>query len=107
MRNAIDDKADVYLAFLDYRNTPTEAMHTSPAQRMFARRTRTLLPMLPVLLQTEPAAQREAPGQLNMTRLTDGTDANYVQHLSTTTMLVGTLNNKNLTTHVQTTRMHN
>ena len=64
MRKAIDDKADVYLAFLDYRNTPTEAMHTSPAQRMFARRTRTLLPMLPVLLQTEPAAQREAPGQL-------------------------------------------
>ena len=26
MRKAIDDKADVYLAFLDYRNTPTEAM---------------------------------------------------------------------------------
>ena len=64
MRKAIDDKADVYLAFLDYRNTPTEAMHTSPAQRMFARRTRTLLPMLPVFLQTEPAAQRETPEQL-------------------------------------------
>ena len=63
-RKTIDDKADVYLAFLNYRNTQTEAMHTSPAQRMFARRTRTLLRMLLVLLQTEPAAQREAPGQL-------------------------------------------
>ena len=59
MRKAIDEKVDVYLAFLDYRNTATEAMHTSPAQR-----SRTLFPMLPVLLQTEPAAQREAPGQL-------------------------------------------
>ena len=39
-------------------------MHTSPAQRMFARRTRTLLPMLPALLQTDPAAQRDAPEQL-------------------------------------------
>ena len=56
----------MYLAFLDYRNTPIESMHTSPAQRMFARRTRTLLPMLPVLLQTEPAAQREDPGQLKI-----------------------------------------
>ena len=44
----------------------TEAMHTSPARRMFARRTRALLPMLRVLLQTEPAAQREAPGQLTI-----------------------------------------
>ena len=56
----------MYLAFLNYRNPPTGAMHTSPAQRMFARQTRTLLPMLPVLLQTEPAAQREAPGQLKI-----------------------------------------
>ena len=66
MRKVIDDKTDGYLAFLKYRNTPTEAMHTSPAQGMFARRTRTLLPMLPVLLQIEPAALCEAPGQLNI-----------------------------------------
>ena len=63
-RKAIDDKADVYQAFVDSRNTQTEAMLTSPSQRIFARQTRTLLPMLPVLLQTEPAAHREAPEQL-------------------------------------------
>ena len=37
------------------RTTPTAAMHTSPAQRMFTKRTSTLLAMWPVQLQTEPA----------------------------------------------------
>ena len=33
-----------YLAFLDWRNTPTEGMGTSPAQRFLGRRCKTLLP---------------------------------------------------------------
>ena len=33
-----------YLALLDWRNTPSEGMETSPAQRFFGRRCRTLLP---------------------------------------------------------------
>ena len=36
---------------LDWRNTPTEGMKSSPAQRMFGRRTRTLLPTSKKLLK--------------------------------------------------------
>ena len=35
---------DPCLGFLDFRNTPTEGLGTSPAQRLFGRRTKTLLP---------------------------------------------------------------
>ena len=51
LRKAIDAKSDPYLAFLDYRNTPTQGMESSPAQRLLNRRTRTLLPMTKQLLQ--------------------------------------------------------
>ena len=35
-----------------------------------------------------------------LARLSDGTDVNYLQHLSTTTMLDGTINNKNVQTMI-------
>ena len=35
---------DPNLSLLDYRNTPTEGVGSSPAQRLFGRRTKTLLP---------------------------------------------------------------
>ena len=35
---------DIYLSLLDWRNTLSEGMSSSPAQRMFGRRGRTLLP---------------------------------------------------------------
>ena len=44
MRKAVHGKFDPYLALLDYRNTPTE-IGSSPAQRLFSRRTRNLLPL--------------------------------------------------------------
>ncbi len=44
---------DPLLALLDWRNTPTEDMGTSPAQRLMGRRTRTLLPMHPSLLKAQ------------------------------------------------------
>ncbi len=47
-------KHDVYMAILDYRNTPTQDMGSSPAQRMLGRRTRTLLPTMARLLQPRP-----------------------------------------------------
>ena len=40
-----------YQALLDWRNTPTEGFGTSPAQRFFGRRCRTLLPMTEALLK--------------------------------------------------------
>ena len=40
-----------YLALLDWRNTPTEGIGTSPAQRLMGRRCRTLLPVAANLLK--------------------------------------------------------
>ena len=42
---------DFGLVLLDWRNTPTEGLDSSPAQRMFGRRTRTLLPTSNEVLQ--------------------------------------------------------
>ncbi|KAK5853431.1 hypothetical protein PBY51_007214 [Eleginops maclovinus] len=42
---------DPYLALLDHRNTPSQGLDTSPAQRLLSRRTRTLLPTKASLLQ--------------------------------------------------------
>ena len=53
MQKALDAHTDPYLAFLDFRNTPTEGYTTSPAQRMLNRRTRTPLPMSNRLLKPE------------------------------------------------------
>ena len=40
-----------FLALLDWRNTPTEGVGTSPAQRLMGRRCKTLLPVAGTLLQ--------------------------------------------------------
>ena len=46
------------LAVLDWQNTPTECMKSSPAQRMFGRCTRTLLLSSKELRTGTPASQR-------------------------------------------------
>ena len=40
-----------FQALLDWQNTPSEGMDTSPAQRLMGRRCRTLLPMSESLLR--------------------------------------------------------
>ena len=63
MCKAKEAKKDPYLAILDYRNTPTQDMDTSPAQRLMQRRTKTLLPTKETLLKpqlnTNVAKQQE------------------------------------------------
>ena len=44
MEKAHASGEDPCLAILDFRNTPTENLETSPAQRLFGRRTKTLAP---------------------------------------------------------------
>ena len=51
IRKALDAGTDPYLAILDYRNTPTQGMESSPVQRLMNRRTRTLLPTTKALLE--------------------------------------------------------
>ena len=53
---------DPYLSLLDWRNTPSEGMSSSPTQRMFGRRTRTLLPTTSYLLK--PKVQEDVKEKL-------------------------------------------
>lgn len=71
IRKATESSSDPYLALLDWRNTPTEGLENSPAQRLFSRRTRTLLPTTSSLLKPEVSKdtmeklqQRKAKQQL-------------------------------------------
>ena len=58
-KKAYRDGKDPWLALLDNRNTPTEGLDTSPAQRLMSRRTRTLLPTASGLLYPEVAQGTE------------------------------------------------
>ena len=49
-----------YLALLDWRNTPTKGVDTSPAQRLMGRRCKTLFPMAGTLLQPRYDSKGEA-----------------------------------------------
>ena len=57
-----------YLALLDWRNTPTEGVGTSPAQRLFGRRCKTLLPVSGTLLQPRHSTEEETRAIMGMKR---------------------------------------
>ena len=50
--------SDRFLALLEWRNTPTVGINLSPCQRLFSRRTRSLVPVTPEKLQ--PATGQQA-----------------------------------------------
>lgn len=56
LRKAKHAKFDPYLALLDYRNTSTQHVGTSPVMRLMGRRTKTLLPTKGKLLQPKDAS---------------------------------------------------
>ncbi|MGH0142006.1 UNVERIFIED_CONTAM: hypothetical protein FKN15_074960 [Acipenser sinensis] len=51
LKKAKQDGKDPWKAILNWRNTPTEGMKSSPIQRLMSRRTRTLLPTAQQLLK--------------------------------------------------------
>ena len=53
MKKARNASSDPNLSLLDYRNTPAEGVGSSPSQRLFGRRSRTLLPTSSRLLVPE------------------------------------------------------
>ena len=63
-------KSDLYLALLDYHNTPTEQTNLSPAQRLYGCRTRTLLPLSLNLFQPElqPVGLKVAASQVKQAK---------------------------------------
>ena len=63
MGKAMHGKFDPYLALLDYRNMPTE-IGSSPAQRLFSRRTRNLL-----LLSSKQLEPKSVPPQVVQDKL--------------------------------------
>ena len=65
---------DIHLALLDHRNTITQGMTTSPAQRLMNRRTKTLLPVTENLLQPQVPDQEEQHRRL---RKRQQTQAHY------------------------------
>ena len=64
MIKARDAGTDPRLAFLDCRNTPTQGMQTSPAQRLMNRGTRTLLPTAKALLKPEVVSESRTRAEL-------------------------------------------
>ena len=62
MTKAVESEQDPHLVLLDWRNTPTEGLGSSPAQCLFGRRTRTLLPTSSTLLN--PKIPTEVPQKL-------------------------------------------
>eukprot|EP00118_Oscarella_pearsei_P024304 m.303614 g.303614 ORF g.303614 m.303614 type:complete len:479 (+) comp40836_c0_seq2:2784-4220(+) len=56
MKKALKAQSDVYLALMDFRNTPSEKIGPSPAQLLFGRQIQTRLPVTPKLLQPAVAA---------------------------------------------------
>ena len=71
-----ETKSDIHLALLDWRNTPTVGMDSSPVQRLMARRTRTLIPTAGKLLQ--PQVCQDVTEKLIKKR--QQTKSNYDKH---------------------------
>lgn len=61
---------DPYLALLDYRNTPRDDILGSPVQRLFGRRTKTLLPTTEYLLRPQTVKPEAVTKQLTEKRHT-------------------------------------
>lgn len=77
MRKARLSEADPNLSLLDYRSTPTEGIESSPAQRLFGRRSKTLVPtstrlLVPEVVHGVPNKLKERKGKSN--RLTTMTE---------------------------------
>ena len=66
MEKARKANSDPYLGLLAIRNTPTQGMQSSPAQRLMNRRTRTTLPMHTELLK--PALNDNVQNELKETK---------------------------------------
>ena len=58
MRKCIDSGSDPFLAIPDHRNTPSQGLLSSPAQRLMSRRTKTLLPTVTALLRPQIVIKR-------------------------------------------------
>lgn len=66
LKKVLKDNKDPWLAMLDQRNTPTESLAASPAQRLMCHRARTRLPTATSLLY--PKVPESVPEKLKLKR---------------------------------------
>ena len=78
MKKSKEAGTDFYLALLDWRNTPSEGVGSSPVQRLYGRRTRTLLPTTPSLL--EPAVPTGRRRRRFRPSTTTGAPVNFLHY---------------------------
>ena len=73
LRKCLASGIDPYLGILEYRNTPTQGISSSPVQRLMNRRTKTLIPtadslLQPKLVDKEATLRAQAHSQENQAR---------------------------------------
>jgi hypothetical protein len=66
MEKSLIANSDFYVALLDFRNTPQADIGLSPSQRMFGRKTRSIIPA--VQKQHEPQPLSDVQGKINRSR---------------------------------------
>ena len=66
IRKTTKSGEDQYLALLNIRNTPTQGIDSSPAQRLLGRRTKTILPTARSLLESKSCITRQETEQLQL-----------------------------------------
>ena len=59
LRKSRPSGSDTFVALLDHRNTPLASVQVSPAQRLFNRRTKSLLPMTANLFASQAVSDDE------------------------------------------------
>ena len=69
MKKCAISKEDPYLGLLNLRNTPTEGLDTSPAQRSMGRRTKTIIPTTAALLEPKQVTGRNVKAQKENQRM--------------------------------------
>ena len=79
LRKAQESKKDVYLALLEYRNTPIDANIASPAELLFQRKLRTRLPCKQSLLKPSLQSDTHEKLQIRQKRVKRYHDAHVKQ----------------------------
>ena len=67
-KKATKANQDQWLSFLNYRNTPTEGMDSSPVQRLMSKRPKTTLPIAQHLLEPEIQSERKLTNKRRMAK---------------------------------------
>ena len=84
LRKVTEDKKDLYLALLDFRNIPLGDDTGSPVQRLMGRRTKTLLPTSQNLLMPKQIRPQTVKGKITKQK---GNMINKQKHFSSSKLV--------------------